>query len=434
MHEATLCLDSLAALPPAGRDQGQAKEASPANWPRSPDAADLTALGIFCSSPLCGRLDEATMTTPFQTEAWTEYAIGVIILFLRIFARWKVVGFKWQGDDYFTIGVLIFWTAELSMLELIGQYGTNIGIYDNIGATLSKEQIRRYEIGSKCLLAGWTCYVTLIWCLKACMLFFYNRITLGLAQQKAVKITAVLCVLAYIAVIAVIYGHCTPVHKNWQVYPYPGDNCSKDIPNYLAIVTTNMSTDFMILCIPIPLLWKVKIPLRRKLLIGLLLCSGIFIMTATLLRCLLSLKDINGINTSTIWAIRETFVGIVAVNASCIKPLFSASRWLRSSKNGSSNKMSNQYAYGNNSYQLSSQLERSQGGFLSNKSTKRVQTENSSEEMIVKDFDTYRNDVSVGVDVSNGGKSSFGEGMLTDGIHVTTTYEVTPSRRDEYDV
>lgn len=68
----------------------------------------------------------------------------------------------------------------LLMVMMTGQYGTNIGIYDDIGATLSPEQIRRYEIGSKCLLAGWTCYVTLIWCLKACMLFFYNRITYAL--------------------------------------------------------------------------------------------------------------------------------------------------------------------------------------------------------------------------------------------------------------
>jgi hypothetical protein len=44
----------------------------------------------------------------------------------------------------------------------------------------------------------------------------------------------------------------------------------------------------------------------RKLIVGILLCSGVFIMLATLLRCVLSLKDVAGINNSTIWAIRET--------------------------------------------------------------------------------------------------------------------------------
>ncbi|KAF4773122.1 hypothetical protein HER10_EVM0003808 [Colletotrichum scovillei] len=117
------------------------------------------------------------MATPFQTEAWTEYGLGVLIILLRIFARWKIVGFNWQGDDYFAILCLVFWTLELCMLELIGQNGTNIGITNDIGATLTSEEIAKFEFGSKCLLAGWNFYVTLIWCLKACILFFFSRIT-----------------------------------------------------------------------------------------------------------------------------------------------------------------------------------------------------------------------------------------------------------------
>ncbi|WQF85480.1 hypothetical protein CDEST_10494 [Colletotrichum destructivum] len=118
------------------------------------------------------------MATPFQTEAWTEYGLGVLVILLRIFSRWKIVGFNWQGDDYFAILCLIFWTLELCMLELIGQNGTNIGITNEIGATLTSEEIAKFEFGSKCLLAGWNFYVTLIWCLKACILFFFSRITL----------------------------------------------------------------------------------------------------------------------------------------------------------------------------------------------------------------------------------------------------------------
>lgn len=51
-------------------------------------------------------------STPFQKEAWTEYGIGTVVLFLRIVARIKVVGVKnWQGDDYFTLVALVFWTV-----------------------------------------------------------------------------------------------------------------------------------------------------------------------------------------------------------------------------------------------------------------------------------------------------------------------------------
>ncbi|PGH08929.1 hypothetical protein GX51_00986 [Blastomyces parvus] len=262
------------------------------------------------------------MATPFQTEAWTEYGIGLLILFIRIIYRCRLIGRKWDGDDYFAALAVIFWTAELCMLELIGQYGSTTGINDEIALKLTEEQKRRMVIGTKCLLAGWCLYVTLIWCLKACMLFLFNRLTLNLSQQRAVRVTAVTCVLAYIATIIVILTRCYPIQKVWQVYPYPGDACALNIPNYLALVTTNVTTDIMIIYIPLPLLWKVKLPLRRKLLFGAWLCSGIFIVLATLLRCIICLQDVASINLGTIWSIRETFVAIIAVNFPVLKPLF----------------------------------------------------------------------------------------------------------------
>ncbi len=57
----------------------------------------------------------------FQTEAWSEYSIGVLLIFTRLFVRIKSVGFKgWNGDDFLILLVLGFWTAELTMLQLIG--------------------------------------------------------------------------------------------------------------------------------------------------------------------------------------------------------------------------------------------------------------------------------------------------------------------------
>lgn len=85
----------------------------------------------------------------------------------------------------------------------------------------------------------------------------------------------------------------------------------------------------MILYIPLPLLWKVRLPLRqyvfpsdftfpffflkrylinprRKFLYGAWLCTGVFIVLATLLRCIICLGDPASINLGTIWSIRET--------------------------------------------------------------------------------------------------------------------------------
>lgn len=48
-----------------------------------------------------------------------RYGLGTIILFLRYFARWKAVGFKgFQGDDYFAIVSLFFWTVSYDLIYL----------------------------------------------------------------------------------------------------------------------------------------------------------------------------------------------------------------------------------------------------------------------------------------------------------------------------
>ncbi|KAI8312952.1 hypothetical protein K4K61_009340 [Colletotrichum sp. SAR11_59] len=238
------------------------------------------------------------MATPFQVEAWTEYAIGLLVLLVRIVYRSTIVGTNWEGDDYFALIAVFFWTGELVMLELIGQYGSITGMTDEIALTLSDKQIERIVVGSKCLLAGWLLYVTLIWCLKACMLFLYRRLTLNLTQRRMVYITACTCVVLYVVTIIVILTRCQPFHANWQVYPYPGDACALNIPNYIALAITNVTTDMMVLYIPLPLLCKI--------ICSLWLCTGVFIIIATLLRCILCLQDAQSINLGTIWSIRET--------------------------------------------------------------------------------------------------------------------------------
>lgn len=40
----------------------------------------------------------------FTAEVWTLYAVSVLVIFIRIFARWKMVGIKqFQADDYLVL-------------------------------------------------------------------------------------------------------------------------------------------------------------------------------------------------------------------------------------------------------------------------------------------------------------------------------------------
>ncbi|EEH17162.2 hypothetical protein PABG_07249 [Paracoccidioides brasiliensis Pb03] len=358
--------------------------------------------------------------TPFKVEAWSECAVAVLIISVRIYYRCWRVRRNWDGDDYFAVLAIIFWAAQTSMLELIGRYGTTTGMNDEIALKLTEEEKRRIVIGTKCLLAGWCLYVTLIWCLKSCMLFLYKRLTLNLSQQRAVRITGLICTLAYIATLMVILTHCHPIQKVWQIYPYPGDSCALNIPNYLALVVTNVSTDVMIIYIPLPLLWKVKIPMRRKVLFGAWLCTGIFIIIAAIVRCILCLRDVRFINIATIWSVRETFVATIAVNIPVLKPLFSKS--LRLATTGSSSKNTRSTSH-DGSHQLT-RIERKEKQNRIRIAMGLTTMDNSSEERMVQGFDpNSKNNEYV---ISTGSVETVNHELREPAeIHVTTTYNVS---------
>ncbi|KAJ6788241.1 hypothetical protein PWT90_10622 [Aphanocladium album] len=259
--------------------------------------------------------------TPFQIEAWVEYAIGITILFSRIGYRTKLVGLKnWTGDDYFAVAAVCFLSGETAMLQVIGQWGSIVGMTDEKALKLSEHEKENIVKGAKADIAGWCLYITLIWCLKACMLFFYRRLTLDTFQKRLVLVAGVAWICSYLATIGVVLLRCLPFKRNWQIYPYPGDECGTPNQIFLTLVITNVTTDLLILYIPLPLLWVVKIPLGKKIIYCLWLTTGVFVIVASLLRCVLSIRYANEVDVSTIWAIRETFVGIICVNAPIIGP------------------------------------------------------------------------------------------------------------------
>lgn len=97
----------------------------------------------------------------------------------------------------------------------------------------------------------------------------------------------------------------------------------------LLVLTTVPDTpnrnDIGLVLIPANVLWSAKIPLKRKLLISVLLSSSFFIIACALLRGILGLQSINNIVVSIQWGTRETFVTIIVICVPPIKPLFSSS-------------------------------------------------------------------------------------------------------------
>ncbi|KAI9731175.1 MAG: hypothetical protein M1834_005368 [Cirrosporium novae-zelandiae] len=321
------------------------------------------------------------MANSMTIEIWALYTIGLLIFFLRFVARLKIVGLRgWQWDDIFAIIALVMSTLQTVMISLVDKYGSSVGIPDDVRLTLSPARIQRFATGSKYANTAFFAYIFLIYSLKGCAIFLYMRITLGLTQQRIVRWNGILCIVAFIACILAFVLPCRPFSKRFQVTPNPGIECTSAIEAYYTITTTNVFTDLVLVCIPLPLLWRVKLDLRKKIMVGIILCSGIFVVVAAILRCYFSIVSIAELSNAVRWALRESFVAITAVNAPAIRPLFSPQRWLSSSGQYSNQRRSN-------AYELSGSTQVKHESWLPNKSRVRPNViplqSHASEEQIV---------------------------------------------------
>ncbi|KAF4808390.1 hypothetical protein CGCSCA5_v012447 [Colletotrichum siamense] len=276
------------------------------------------------------------MSDDFATEAFALLGVGLGVIALRTYARISAVGVRHlQADDYLMLLVACTYSAETALAYSVGAYWqglANNGMTDEQRRNLdpNSEEYRIRVNGSKTQIAGWITYSCLVlWPAKAAMCTFFLRLTEGLHNfQKRIYGGFALIVITWLTVFFSIIFSCFPTHKNWQIYPDPGNTCQPAISkvNILVTVVLNVLTDLYLMSIPIPMLWFSKLPLRKKLGLIVLFSGGIFVTMAGILRCVLIISDpVNGASQAGSWAVRETFVAVVTTNVPMVFPLIR--RW-----------------------------------------------------------------------------------------------------------
>ncbi|PSN68241.1 hypothetical protein BS50DRAFT_573179 [Corynespora cassiicola Philippines] len=271
------------------------------------------------------------MADSFTTEAFTLLAVGISVVVIRTTARALAVGFRgFHFDDYLMPCATVVYALETATAYAVGAWWfglANNGMTEDQRRTLdpaSKEYQFRVG-GSKTQLVGWSLYTLLLWMLKLCMCHFYSRLTSGIRHlQLRVKCGYAIIIATYIATeLSILFG-CRPFHKNWQIYPDPGNVCQPAISKIDLYVTVilNVLTDIYLLSIPLPMLWSINVDIKTRISLLCVFGGGIFVIMAGILRCALILKDpINGAQAAGSWACRETFVAVIVGNAPMIYPL-----------------------------------------------------------------------------------------------------------------
>ena len=148
------------------------------------------------------------------------YAVGLVIGFVRIGIRTYIT--KRPGIEEILMAIsMVFWTGDVTLSVVTLREGTN-QMPPEARASITPEEIRIREDGSKALITAWFCYLTFIWGAKTCLLLFYKRLLERIKRIYIVKIAAWVLGVSYVGTCLGIFLVCRPFRKNWQVVPDPG--------------------------------------------------------------------------------------------------------------------------------------------------------------------------------------------------------------------
>ncbi|KAI9746072.1 MAG: hypothetical protein M1818_000753 [Claussenomyces sp. TS43310] len=270
----------------------------------------------------------------FARESWSLYSFGMLVIILRLYAQISQRGIKHlEIDDWLMVLVACLYTTIITTLNVSNSFeGTNC-YPPELFQTFDAADIQNRILGSKVELVSeqvfdpilWFIWfkhkamLNLIYVIKACLLLLYGRLTLGLKERLYVKWLAVYVVCGWVGSQMAFFIPCRPFKENYAVPP-PTLQCATLQDYLITQASFNISSDCLMLLIPIPLVVRMQVPWRRKLGILIVFSLGIFVILSAVLSKYDSLSNIYS-SEFIFWYSREAFVAVYVSNIPIIWPL-----------------------------------------------------------------------------------------------------------------
>lgn len=158
-----------------------------------------------------------------------------------------------------------------------------------------------------------------IYTIKTCMLVMYTRLTLGLTTQRLVRYLAIYVGLGYASSQIAFFTACRPFRGYWAV-PAPDAQCATLSHYSIVQGVFNISSDALMLFVPLPLVFRTTMPARQKAVLGVIFGMGLFVIAAALLTKVYNLGNVYD-SSYMLWYVREASVAVYVGNAPMVWPL-----------------------------------------------------------------------------------------------------------------
>ncbi|KAL3468996.1 hypothetical protein BJX99DRAFT_242283 [Aspergillus californicus] len=192
--------------------------------------------------------------------AFTFAILAVTAVCLRLLAH-QIAHKKWTASDYFIIAACIF-AVGLQSISITGVYRGAIGFdhADDIIPVYGTEPITMLSILLIPLQFTWVLSLS---CTKISILLLYLRIFPVRWLVRCAWATMGLIIAWAIATILAGCLICRPFAYNWDK-TIVGGKCGDQVSSYTATGVINLVTDFMVLILPMPSLYKLQMATYKK--------------------------------------------------------------------------------------------------------------------------------------------------------------------------
>ncbi|KAF2149663.1 hypothetical protein K461DRAFT_209803, partial [Myriangium duriaei CBS 260.36] len=256
----------------------------------------------------------------FTREIWTLYGVGTTVIIVRLGAAARRVRSikSLQPDDWVALQLLLWYTLlTVAFYNIVNGGGSNFMTADDIAA-LTPETHAARVLGSKWVLVSEQAMIFTIWSCKVMMLLVYRRLTAGLKQSRWVMAIAVWVAIGFVAIQFAYFLSCRPFNQYWAVPTYSNDQCWSYYIYSWIFGSFNVTADFFMLLIGMPLIISVQRPWQQKVPLVLVFGMGLFVIAAAITNKLFALDPAILSYDYASWYNREAAVCVYVTNLPAI--------------------------------------------------------------------------------------------------------------------
>ncbi|CAI6088469.1 unnamed protein product [Clonostachys chloroleuca] len=215
---------------------------------------------------------------------YSTWAVAIATLVLRLASR-KVRGVKLGIEDW-----LILASIPFSLVHVV--FFASYGVQNGFGKHVLANKIDSVRNCAFALFIGEVCYIWTLCLVKLSILAFYWR-TFGIEKSIRIPIIAigVITLIWAVGVFLTSMFRCRPVRANWEqynlVHPMPKSEYVCDVERfhlYYGSGIPSIVTDFAVVVLPTPYIWKLQLPKSQKIAISGILLVGLFVTAVSIVR------------------------------------------------------------------------------------------------------------------------------------------------------